>query len=74
MIFPLTYEEHHLLAQKGISFDPAHNYSTDEALALLDAVRAAENSYAQFYNCDEETLFFRYGDLADRLFALIGED
>jgi len=66
--------EAELLAKKGIPFDESRDYSDDEALNLLDQVRDIEISYSQFTGGLEESLFFQYGDLADKIQSQIPED
>ena len=74
MRFDLTKEEVRLLQAKGIPFAETHEYTDDEALDLLEQVRDVEVSYAQFAGGVGESLFFRYGDLADKIQAQIPED
>lgn len=71
MKFNLTHDEIQLLSNKGI--EAAGDYTDEEALDILDQVRDVEISYAQFSNITEKTLYFRYGDLADKMQSQIPE-
>lgn len=73
MKFQLTGHEQQLLKDRNIPFDPRQDYTIDEALELLDQVRDAEVMYAQDYGNTQETLYFLYGDLADKIHAQIPE-
>lgn len=73
MIFKLSEAEIELLAKRGIPFTPAHDYTEDEALELLEKVREVEVEYAQDYGNERERLFFQYGDLADKIHMQIPE-
>ena len=74
MKFSLTQQEEELLQNKGILFDKSKEYTEDEALDLLELVREVEILYAQFTGGAEETLYFQYGRLADKLYTQIPED
>ena len=63
-----------LLADAGIAYDESKEYSEDEALDLLDAVREVEVSYSQFDRGSKADLYFRYGLIADRIYAQIPEN
>lgn len=73
MKFQLTGHEQQLLKDRNIPFDPRQDYTIDEALELLDQVRDAEVMYAQDYGNAQETLYFLYGDLSDKIHAQIPE-
>lgn len=73
MRFDLTHEEIKLLEDKGVSVDETRDYTDDEALNLLDMVRDIEVSYSQFTGGVEKTLYFQYGDLADKMQSQIPE-
>lgn len=73
MKFQLTGHEQQLLKDRNIPFDPRQDYTIDEALELLNQVRDAEVMYAQDYGNTQETLYFLYGDLADKIHAQIPE-
>ena len=70
MTIDLTAQEVTLLSNKSIPFDGSYDY-TEEALELLDQVRDAEVSYSQGTDAQSVRLYEQYGDLADKLFALI---
>lgn len=74
MKFELTPKEIQLLKDKGIFYDETREYSDDEALNLLEQVRDIEISYAQFTDGEEKSLYFCYGDLADKIQSQIPED
>lgn len=71
MTIDLTAQEVTLLANKSIPFDGSYDYADEEALELLDQVRDAEVSYSQGTDAQSVRLYEQYGDLADKLFALI---
>lgn len=72
MKFDLTEQEIALLKKKGIAVEKV--YTEEEALTLLDQVRDIEISYAQFTDGAEKSLYFQYGDLADKIQAQIPEE
>ena len=72
MKFDLTTQEIALLKEKGITAEK--HYTEEEALELLDQVRDIEISYAQFTGGAEKSLYFQYGDLADKIQAQIPEE
>lgn len=74
MKFDLTPSEIQLLKDKGICYDEDGEYAQDTALDLLDQVRDIEISYAQFTGAAEKSLYFQYGDLADKIQSQIPED
>lgn len=74
MKFELTAQEIRLLEDQGIAFDAFREYTDAKALGLLDRVREIEVSYAQYTGGTEETLYFRYGSLADKIHSQIPED
>lgn len=74
MKFNLTAQEIKLLQDKGILFDRSREYTEDEALDLLEQVREIEVSYAQFAGGAEETLYFQYGKLADKIYSQIPQE
>lgn len=63
-----------LLVKAGISYDENKEYSEDEALDLLDAVRDIEISYSQFVHGPESDLYVQYGVIADRIYTQIPEN
>ena len=69
----LTVEEAKILEEAGIVFREDGAYSEDEALDLLDQVRDAEISVAQFPSGKERILFERYVAIGDKIFAQIPE-
>lgn len=69
----LTVEEAKILEEAGIAFREDGAYSEDEALDLLDQVRDAEISVAQFPSGKESNLFDRYAEIGDKIFAQIPE-
>ena len=71
MKFNLSHDDIQLLSNKGI--EASGDYTDEEALDILDQVRDVEISYAQFSNITEKTLYFRYGDLADKMQSQIPE-
>lgn len=71
MTIDLTAQEVTLLVNKNIPFDGLYDYTDEEALELLDQVRDVEVSYSQGTDAQSVRLYEQYGDLADKLFALI---
>lgn len=69
----LSSEEIELLKEKGIRFGESE-CSDDEALELLEQVREVEVSYSQFTTGPEAELYYKYGDLADKIQSQIPED
>lgn len=52
----------------------SQDYTDDEALDFLEQVRNIEVAYSQSYDAEGESLYFLYGDLADKIQAQIPED
>ena len=73
MKFQLTELEQQLLEDQSILFDPHQDYTLDEALELLEQVRDIEVMYAQDCENSQETLYYLYGNLADKIHAQIPE-
>lgn len=73
MKFRLTETEIRLLKERKIPVDTSHDYTEEEAFALLERVRDVEVMYSQDYG-EGEKLFLLYGDLADKLQQQIPED
>lgn len=73
MKFDLSSSEVELLEKKGISLDVNLEYTEDEAIDLLEAVRDIEISYSQFSTSSEKSLYAQYAHLADKIFAQIPE-
>ena len=73
MKLKLTVAEAKILEEAGIVFREDGAYSEDEALDLLDQVRDAEISVAQFPSGKERILFERYAAIGDKIFAQIPE-
>ena len=69
----LTVAEAKILEEAGIAFRKDGVYSEDEALDLLDKVRDAEISVAQFPSGVERILFEKYAAIGDKIFAQIPE-
>lgn len=69
----LTVAETKILEKAGIAFREDGVYSEDEALDLLDQVRDAEISVAQFPSGKERILFERYAAIGDKIFEQIPE-
>lgn len=69
----LTEQETELLKEAGIQFDAIHDYTDDEAITLLEQVRDVEVSFAQFTGGDQEKKYYKYGNLADKIYAIIPE-
>ncbi len=70
----LTASEIQALSYAGISFRENGEYSEDEALELLEQVREAEVSVAQFTSGDQKKQFDTYAAIGDKLFAQIPEE
>lgn len=70
----LTASEIQALSYAGISFRESSEYSEDEALELLEQVREAEVSVAQFTSGDRKKQFDTYAAIGDKLFAQIPEE
>ena len=70
----LTASEINALSSAGISFREDGEYSVDEALELLEQVREAEVSMAQFTSGDQKKQFDTYAAIGDKLFAQIPEE
>lgn len=75
MKIPLDDKDLNLLEQKGVQGVPNHNYTEDEAFALLEQVRDLEIYYAQ--DSDEKAasrkLANRYASIADKIQSAIPE-
>lgn len=71
MKFSFSEQERNLLKNVGVFCEETNEYTEDEALDLLDRLREAEVSYAQFNKGHEASLYLRYGELADKLYAQI---
>lgn len=71
MRFVLTEREQVLLRNAKLEFLENYEYTDDEALLLLDQIRAVEVSYAQYSGGVEEQLYFEYGDIADKIHKAI---
>lgn len=69
----LTVAEAKILEEAGITFREDGAYSEDEALDLLDQVRDAEISVAQFPSGKERILFERYAAIGDKISEQIPE-
>lgn len=74
MRFDLERRDIALLNRADIPLDPEREYTEDEALDMLEQIRDIEASYAQDYGGEREKLYFRYGDLADKIQSQIPED
>lgn len=72
MRFQLSKTEIQYLQEREILVDLSRDYTEDEAFRLLERVRELEVRYSQDYGKDED-LFFRYGDLADKMQEQIPE-
>lgn len=70
----LTASEIHSLSDAGIIFRADGEYPEDAALELLEQVRAAEVSAAQFSSGEREKQFETYAAIGDKLFAQIPEE
>ena len=73
MKIKLTPQEVALLEAREIAFAPGQDYAEDDALALLDEVRAAEVYYSQGEDAETQRLYSQYAALGDKLFAIIPE-
>lgn len=73
MIIELTPQEQALLKAREIAFTPGRDYTEEEALAMLDAVRDSEVYYSQGEDAETQRLYSQYAALGDKLFALIPE-
>lgn len=71
MKISLSQSEIDLLSRKGVTVDSTYEYTDDEALDLLDNVRDIEVSYAQGTDTVSTDLYKKYGDIADKLSAMI---
>ena len=69
-----TVSEINALSSAGIFFREDGEYSEDEALELLEQVREAEVSVAQFTSGDRKKQFDTYAAIGDKLFAQIPEE
>lgn len=74
MILHLTKQEIGLLEKEQITLDINREYTEEEALSILERVRDLEELYAQDYGNERESLYFKYGDIADKIQAQIPED
>lgn len=74
MRFNLTQKEVQLLNGQNILVDLTKDYTPEEALELLDSVRAVEAMYAQDYGNERERMYFQYGNLADKMQQQIPDD
>lgn len=70
----LTTLEIQALDNAGISFREDGEYSEEEALELLEQVREAEVSVAQFSSGEKKKLFDMYAAIGDKLFSQIPEE
>lgn len=70
----LTDSEIHSLSDAGIFFREDGEYSEDEALELLEQVREAEVSAAQYTSGERKKQFDTYAAIGDKLFAQIPEE
>ena len=70
----LTASEIRLLSDAGIFFRTDGEYAEDEALELLEQVRAAEVSAAQCASAEGRKRFDTYAAIGDKLFAQIPEE
>ena len=70
----LTVSEINALSSAGISFREDGEYSEDEALELLEQVREAVVSLAQFTSGDQKKLFDTYAALGDNQYAQSPEE
>lgn len=69
----LTAPEIQMLKNAGISVRADGEYSEEEALELLEEVREAEVSMAQFTSGEQKKLFDMYAAVGDKLFSQIPE-
>lgn len=69
----LTAPEIQMLKNAGISVRADGEYSEEEALELLEEVREAEVSMAQFTAGEQKKLFDMYAAVGDKLFSQIPE-
>lgn len=73
MKIELTPQEQALLEAREIAFAPGRDYTEEEALAMLDAVRDSEVYYSQGEDAETQRLYSWYAALGDKLFTLIPE-
>lgn len=73
MKIELTPQEQELLKARNIAFEPGRDYGEDDALAMLDEVRAAEVYYSQGEDTKTRDLYSQYATLGDKLFSIIPE-
>ena len=69
----MTPQEVALLEARDIAFEPGRDYTEEDALAMLDAVRDSEVYYSQGEDAETQRLYSQYAALGDTLFALIPE-